>query len=452
MFTFRSKIPVSVATAFHWHEQPGALDRLIPPWEDVQIEQRSRSIAPGSRVVLKMHVGGFPVRWVAEHTALEPNKYFHDRQVSGPFARWEHTHRFLPSEDGQCVLEDEVDYQIPGGSLGTRFGRSKVEKMLLQMFRYRHDTTTYDLIAHARYQERPTMKIAITGASGLVGSQLGPFLTTGGHQVVPISRSAGEDTIQWDIKKQEIDTAKLEGLDAVIHLAGESVAARWTDKKKQAIRSSRVDGTRLLCESLAKLENKPKVLVCASAMGFYGDRGDEILTEASPPGDGFLADVCQEWEAAAQPARDAGIRVVHARIGIVLSPKGGALAQMLTPFKLGVGGKISTGKQWWSWISLDDVVGSLHHLMMNDNIQGPVNLCTPKAVTNEEFTKTLGKVISRPTFFTVPQFAAKLAMGEMADEMLLSSCRMEPKVLEQTEYHFREPNLERCLRKLLGRQ
>ncbi|MBA2117772.1 TIGR01777 family oxidoreductase [Bremerella alba] len=452
MFTFRSKIPVSVATAFHWHEQPGALDRLIPPWEDVQIEHRSNSIEPGSRVVLKMHVAGFPLRWVAEHTELEPNSHFHDRQVSGPFARWEHTHRFLPSEDGQCVLEDQVDYQIPGGGLGDRFGRSKVEKMLLQMFRYRHDTTTHDLIAHARYQERPTMKIAISGASGLVGSQLGPFLTTGGHEVAKISRSAGENTIQWDIKNQEIDSTKLEGLDAVIHLAGESVAARWTDKKKQAIINSRVDGTRLLSESLAKLKNPPKVMVCASAMGFYGDRGDEILSEGSPPGDGFLADVCQAWEEAAQPARDAGIRVVHARIGIVLSPKGGALAQMLTPFKLGVGGQIGSGKQWWSWISLDDVVGALHHLTMNDQIRGPVNLCAPKAVTNHDFTKTLGQVISRPTFLAVPEFAAKLAMGQMADEMLLSSCRMEPKVLEETEYSFRDPHLERCLRKLLGRQ
>lgn len=452
MFTFRSKLPVSVATAFHWHEQPGALDRLIPPWEDVQIEKRSNSIEPGSQVVLKMHVGGFPIRWVAEHTALQPNDFFQDRQVSGPFARWEHTHRFSTSDDGHCVLEDEVDYRIPGGSLGARFGRSHVEKMLLQMFRYRHDTTTHDLIAHARYQERSTMKIAISGASGLVGSQLAPFLTTGGHHVLSISRSPGENTIQWDIKNGEIDLDALEGLDAVIHLAGESIVGRWTEKKKEAIRRSRVDGTKLLSESLAELKNPPKVLVCASAMGFYGDRGDEILTEASPPGKGFLADVCREWEAAAQPARDAGIRVAHARLGIVLSPKGGALAQMLTPFKFGVGGKIGSGKQWWSWISLDDVVGALHHVVMNDQIQGPVNLSTPKPATNAEFTETLGKVLSRPTVIPVPTFAAKMALGEMADEMLLSSCRMEPKVLEDTKYPFRDPHLERCLRRLLGRQ
>ncbi|GAA4442576.1 TIGR01777 family oxidoreductase [Bremerella cremea] len=452
MFTFRSKIPVSVPMAFHWHERPGALDRLLPPWENVQIEQRSDSIDPGSRVVLRMSLGGLPLRWVAEHTELHPNDYFRDLQVSGPFSRWEHTHRFHTDDEGNCVLEDQVDYRIPGGSLGQRLGKSTVEQMLVQMFRYRHDTTTHDLIAHARYQERSPMKIAITGASGLVGSQLAPFLTTGGHEVVSISRSAGENTIQWDIKNQQIDAAALEGIDAVIHLAGESVVGRWTDKKKEAIRRSRVDGTTLLAKTLAGLQTPPKVLVCASAMGFYGDRGDEILTESSPAGDGFLADVCQEWEASADPARQAGIRVAHARLGIVLSPKGGALKQMLTPFKLGVGGKIGNGKQWWSWISLDDVIGALHHIMMNETIHGPVNLTAPKAMTNLEFTKVLGSVLSRPTFLPVPAFAAKLALGEMADEMLLSSCRMEPKVLESTTYPFRDPNLERCLRKLLGRQ
>ncbi|WP_199186866.1 TIGR01777 family oxidoreductase [Blastopirellula marina] len=452
MFTFRSKIPVSVEKAFRWHERPGAIDRLIPPWEDVRIEERAPSIDPGNRVVMRMRIGGFPVRWVAEHTSLDPNHSFHDRQVSGPFSRWEHTHRFTPVDGDHCVLEDEVDYQIPGGSLGKRLGNSQVERMLLQMFRYRHDTTTFDLMAHARYQERSTMKIAITGAGGLVGSQLQPFLTTGGHEVVQISRSPGPNTIVWDIKKGEIDTAALEGLDAVIHLAGESIVGRWSDEKKKKIRQSRVEGTKLLSESLAKLKQPPKVLVCASAMGFYGDRGDEVLTEQSPAGEGFLPEVCQQWEAAADPAREAGIRVAHARLGMVLSPKGGALAQMLTPFKFAVGGRVGSGKQYWSWISLDDVIGGLHHLVMNDTIHGPVNLSSPQPVTNRQFTKILGKVLSRPTPFPVPEFALKLAMGEMADDLLLASCRMEPKVLGETNYHFRDPELERCLRRLLGRQ
>ncbi|RCS44706.1 TIGR01777 family protein [Bremerella cremea] len=452
MFTFRSKLPVTVDAAFRWHQRPGALDRLIPPWENVRIEQRANSIEPGSRVVMRMRLAGFPIRWVAEHTELQPNDYFRDRQVSGPFARWEHTHRFSPVDGDHCVLQDEVDYQIPGGSLGQRFGKSQVEQMLLQMFRYRHDTTTFDLIAHAKYQERPTMKIAITGASGLVGSQLAPFLSTGGHEVVEISRSAGPHTIQWDIKNQQIDTTALEGLDAVIHLAGESIVGRWTEQKKQAIRQSRVAGTKLISESLAKLKNPPKVLVCASAMGFYGDRDDEILTEEAPPGQGFLPEVCQQWEAAADPAREAGIRVAHARLGMVLSPKGGALAQMLTPFKFALGGRISSGKQYWSWISLDDVVGGLHHLVMNDAIHGPVNLSSPKPVTNQEFTKTLGRVLSRPTPFPVPKFALHMLLGEMADDLLLASCHMQPQVLETTGYTFRDGQLERCLRRLLGRQ
>lgn len=451
MFKFRSKIPVTVDQAFRWHERPGALDRLIPPWENVRILKRANSIEPGSRVVMRMRLGGIPINWVAEHTELHHNDYFRDRQVSGPFARWEHTHRFSPVDGDHCVLEDEVDYRIPGGSLGERFGKSQVEQMLLQMFRYRHDTTTFDLMAHAKYQEHPTMKIAITGASGLVGSQLAPFLSTGGHEVVKVSRSDGPNTIRWDIKNHEIDVAALEGIDAVIHLAGENIVGRWTDSKKQAIRQSRVEGTKLLSETLAKLQNPPKALVCASAMGFYGDRGDEILTENSPAGEGFLPDVCQEWEAAANPARDAGIRVAHARLGMVLSPKGGALAQMLTPFKFAVGGRVGSGKQYWSWISLDDVIGGLHHILMNDSIHGPVNLSSPKPVTNREFTQILGKVLSRPTPFPVPEFALHMLLGEMADDLLLASCRMEPTVLETSDYHFRDPQLERCLRRILGR-
>lgn len=297
------------------------------------------------------------------------------------------------------------------------------------------------------------MKIAITGATGLVGSQLSPFLSTGGHDVVAISRGpAGPRTIHWDVETKQIDAAALEGLDVVVHLAGENLASRWTLEKKRKIRDSRVEGTQFLSEQLAKLQQPPKVLVCASAMGYYGDRGDELLSESSPAGRGFLAGVCKAWEAAADPAREAGIRVVHARFGLILSPRGGALKTMLLPFRLGLGGPIGNGQQYWSWISLDDVVGSLHHLMMHEQLAGPVNVCAPRPVTNREFTKTLGKVLGRPTVLTVPKFAARAALGEMADEMLLSSMRMEPQVLQETGYEFRDVDLELCLRKLLGRK
>ena len=297
------------------------------------------------------------------------------------------------------------------------------------------------------------MKIAITGATGLVGSQLSPFLSTCGHDVVAISRGPpGPGTIHWDVETKQIDAAALEGLDVVVHLAGENLASRWTLEKKRKIRDSRVEGTQFLSEQLAKLQQPPKVLVCASAMGYYGDRGDELLSESSPAGRGFLAGVCKAWEAAADPAREARIRVVHARFGLILSPRGGALKTMLLPFRLGLGGPIGNGRQYWSWISLDDVVESLHHLILHEQIAGPVNICAPRPVTNYEFTKTLGKVLGRPTVLAVPKFAVRTTLGEMADEMLLSSMRMEPQVLQETGYEFRDVDLELCLRKLLGRK
>lgn len=241
-----------------------------------------------------------------------------------------------------------------------------------------------------------------------------------------------------------------EGPDAVVHLAGENIArARWSERQKALIRDSRVKGTRLLCDLLARYSPPPKALVCASAVGYYGDRADEILKEESAPGSGFLADVCREWEAATQPAVERGIRVVNLRIGIVLSPMGGALAKMLTPFKLGVGGTIGSGRQYMSWIALDDVVGAIHFALTNESLHGPVNAVAPNPVTNREFTHTLGRVLSRPTLFPMPAFAARLVLGEMADALLLASARVEPAQLLASGFTFRHPDLEAALRALL---
>ncbi|MBI3300786.1 MAG: TIGR01777 family protein [Deltaproteobacteria bacterium] len=299
------------------------------------------------------------------------------------------------------------------------------------------------------------MKILVTGASGLVGSALVPFLTTGGHAVTRLVRSqprTGAAEVRWDPEAGILDTASLAGVDAVVHLAGENIAAgRWTAERKARIRDSRVKGTKTLCETLARLAQPPTVLVSASATGYYGDRGEELLREESASGSGFLAEVCRAWEAATEPAVQKGIRVVLLRIGIVLSPAGGALAKMLLPFKMGVGGVIGSGEQYMSWIGLDDVVGAIHHALMADTLRGPVNAVAPDAVTNREFTKTLGWVLGRPTVFPLPVFAARLAFGEIADELLLASTRVEPARLAATEYQFRHPDLEGALRYLLGR-
>ena len=297
------------------------------------------------------------------------------------------------------------------------------------------------------------MNILVTGSTGLVGSALIPKLINDGHEIIRAVRRASDNAgeLVWNPETGEIDEARLAGIDAAVNLAGESIAERWTEEKKKRIRDSRVKGTQLLAKAMAGLDPKPRVLISASAIGFYGNRGAEVLNEDSSSGSGFLAEVCREVEAATAVASDAGIRVVKLRIGIVLSPNGGALAKMLTPFKAGVGGKIGSGEQYMSWIAIDDIVGIIEHALTNDSISGPVNTVAPKPVTNLEFTKTLGDVISRPTIFPIPAFGLRLLFGrEMADETLLSSARVEPRRLAESGYSFKYPTLEGALRSVMN--
>jgi uncharacterized protein (TIGR01777 family) len=297
-------------------------------------------------------------------------------------------------------------------------------------------------------------RVLISGASGLVGSALVPYLENRGWTVLklvrPGSPPGGDNQILWDPMNHSLETQKLENLDAVIHLAGESIAdGRWTAAKKERIRKSRVEVTRFLAEALGRLKNPPKTFISASAIGFYGDRGPASQSETSPAGSSFLARVCQEWEAAAEPLSKKGVRVVFIRTGIVLSAKGGALGKMLLPFKMGVGGKIGSGDQYMSWIDIDDEVGVIEHALKTESLVGPVNAVAPAPVPNGDFTKALGRALNRPTLFPMPAFAAKLAFGEMADELLLSSLRVEPAQLRQSGYAFRYPQLDESLRHLL---
>jgi uncharacterized protein len=294
-------------------------------------------------------------------------------------------------------------------------------------------------------------RILVSGVSGPIGEALLPSLRSSGCAVVRLVRGAatGAGRIAWDTAKPLAPEA-VSGFDAVIHLAGESIFGRWTAAKKQKIRDSRSRGTSNLASALARAKEKPKVFICGSAIGYYGNRGDEQLSEESASGAGFLAQVCQEWEEATMPAVQADIRTAHLRTGIVLSPKGGALGAMLTPFKLGLGGRVGDGRQWMSWIDVQDMVGGIHHILKNDLLQGPVNMVAPKPVRNEEFVKTLAGVLSRPAILPMPAFAVKAAFGEMGEELLLGSQKVEPGKLISSGYPFRHRDLRESLQHLLS--
>jgi uncharacterized protein (TIGR01777 family) len=296
------------------------------------------------------------------------------------------------------------------------------------------------------------MRVLVTGSNGLIGQALCASLAADGHQILRLTRSktlGDSQEIIWNPEAAIIDQSSLEGINAVVHLAGESIVGRWTAQKKKRILDSRVKGTRLLCESLAKARDRAAVLVSASAIGYYGDRVDELMNEESVPGLLFLSEVAKTWEDATEPAKKGGIRVVNLRIGFVLSKSGGGLAALLLPFKLGAGGRVGSGRQYMSWIAIDDVVGSISHALLTEALSGPVNVVAPRPVTNREFTETLGRVLRRPTIFPLPAFAARLVLGQMADELLLASTRVEPARLLATGYKFKFPELEPALRHVL---
>jgi uncharacterized protein (TIGR01777 family) len=453
---YRTPVDATPREVFGWHANPAAFGRLTPPWMRVTEQDASGAIGSGDWKLLRVPIAGpLGFSWKLVHADSVRDAGFVDVQERGPFASWKHEHRFRPDGTDGTMLEDFVTYELPYGIAGQVLAGRKVERMLDQLFRFRHQRTRHDVELIARNGSSTPLRVAVTGASGLVGRRLVSFLEASGHDVVKLVRHAPrtDNEVYWNPATPEIDAASLEGLDAVVHLAGVSIAGGlWTRARKDAILNSRVDSTELLATTLASLSRPPKVFVSTSAVGYYGDSGNKVLTERSPAGVGFLADVCQLWEHAARSASDAGIRVVHPRFGLVMAGDGGMLPLISMAFKAGVGGPLGGGQQYMSWIALDDLVDVLYESVTNESLQGPINAVSPYPVSSREFAKTLGRVLKRPSFFPAPAPVMRLVAGQLADELILVSQRAEPEKLLEAGFAFRFSGLEDALRFELGRE
>lgn len=450
MFSFKksSEMPCSQQNLFDWHKKKSALRRLTPPWIRINILQEANNLAKDSEVALYIKPAFFiKFKTISKHIDYQEGKEFTDIMLKGPFSYWKHRHQMTDNGKKSSILQDSIDY-IPLLPFSNFLIKNEIERL----FNYRHRLLKADLEIIKRYNNNSCMKIAITGATGLVGSELKHFLLSAGHDVYTLVRGLCESNkeIRWNPLTGDIELDKLEGFDAVIHLAGENIGSGyWTEKKKQRIRDSRVIGTKHLVAALNKLKKPPKTLISFSAVGFYGLRALGPCEKHSNCGNDFLAKVCSEWEQEALKYSKG--RVIIPRLGVVLSPKGGALEKMLPPFRLGFGGKIASGAQYMSWIAIDDVIYNLYHMLYDETISGTLNLTSPNPITNEEFSKTLAKTLKRPCLFPLPSIVLKAVFGEMAEATMLSSIKAFPDTLKESKAPFFYTDLESALRHLLGR-
>ncbi|NOX34678.1 MAG: TIGR01777 family protein [Deltaproteobacteria bacterium] len=449
----RTKINVPVEKVFAWHESKGAISRLTPPWAPLKmIDHKGRGIQKGVKVVFRLRIFNIPMTWEAEHTDYQENKFFKDRQVKGPFAKWEHTHNFIPDGRASSIMEDKVEFKLPLGFLSRPFYFFAL-KEFERMFSYRHRVLKYDLEHNAG--KTKNKRILVSGASGTIGSILVPFLRTLGHKVIRLVRKTSDlssDELFWDPYNDTLDLDKAGPIDAVINLNGIDISrGRWTAKQKKRIIDSRIIPTRFLARKIAGLDPKPLVFISSSAIGFYGERKDKVLIETDDMGEYFISKVCKLWEDASVDAQNSGIRTVQLRTGVVLTPAGGALKRMERPFRAGCGVRLSHGRQYMSWISMDDALSGILHILNNDKIKGPVNLTGPNPVTNLEFSKTLARVFSKKVFFRLPELLALALWGQMGKETLLASARVRPGKLLDNGFSFQHETLFFALKDMLGR-
>lgn len=438
---------------FAWHERNGAISRLTPPWAPLKMIGRSgHGVQKGVKVSFRISLFKIPMTWEAEHIDYQENQLFKDRQVKGPFSKWEHTHRFIKDDSTTSSMEDHLEFKLPFGFLSRPF-YGFARKEFDRMFSYRHRVLKYDLEHHVGRTK--SKRILVSGSSGTIGSSLVPFLRTCGHVVVRLVRrkeALFDDELFWDPYKGVLDLETAGPFDAVINLNGVDISrGRWTQKQKKQILDSRVIPTRLLVKKMAGLDQKPSVFISSSAIGFYGEGEDKALSETDEMGDCFISGVCRQWEDASCDAEKAGIRTIQLRIGIVLTPAGGALARMQLPFKTGCGVRLSNGRQYMSWISMDDALSGILHILRTKEIKGPVNLTAPNPVTNNEFSKTLARVFSKKVFFVIPEFLAMTLWGQMGEETLLTSARVNPDKLLANGFTFQHTTLPHAFRDMLGR-
>jgi hypothetical protein len=452
-FTRKTTIHAPVSNVFAWHAKKGAINRLTPPWAPLTlISKKGRGIDKGVEVTFKIKVFGIPMKWQARHIDYKENQMFRDRQVKGPFAHWEHSHLFHERPIDSTVMEDRIIFRLPFGLFSLPFyGYAK--RQLERMFAYRHRVLKYDM--EHRVGKIQKQRILISGGSGAIGKALLSFLKTCGHDVIRLVRDpnhGSDDACFWDPYQNILDMDAIGPIDAVINLNGVDISrGRWNRRQRDKILDSRVISTQVLVEKIKRMAQPPATFISASAIGFYGDGGSGRLTEENEGNDCFIARVCRQWEAASLGAVKAGIRTVQLRIGVVLTPAGGALKRMYLPFLMGLGTRLSHGGQYMSWIGMEDVLGSILHILDNNEITGPVNLTAPEPVTNDEFTRTLAQVLGRRAPFVLPEAVVLALWGEMGKETLLASARVMPEKLIKSGYRFVHPQLEMALGHVLGR-
>ncbi|NCG42391.1 MAG: TIGR01777 family protein [Euryarchaeota archaeon] len=457
-FTHKKQYEASKQELWNWYNSPGAFRRIMPEWVGIKPVQVG-SLKDGEETIFKVSIGPIKRKWIARHHSVVENETFSDRMMKGPFGKWNHQHSFVGSGNN-TEIQDTIDWKLPLHILTGWTAAITVIPRMNQMFRYRSEKVANDLTQIQKTRDFPRQRVLVSGSTGMIGLQLCAFLEAAGHEVHRLLRIDSklpadinsENVIRWNDKTGDIIKGDMNGFDSVIHLAGAGIGdKRWSQKRKDIIRNSRVIPTSNLSKILAGLDQPPKAFLSGSAIGYYGDQGTTLVDESSSKGDGFLSEICSEWEQASSVAEEAGIRVSHLRSGIVISPLGGALAKLLLPTKMGGGGPVGGGRQIQSWISLDDEIYAIHHLMMQDTSQGAYNLTSPNSVSQKVFAKKLGRVLRRPAFMPLPKFALQLMFGEMGKVLIIEGQDVKPTRLQESGFIFTHSDLENCLRNCLGR-